>query len=144
MDARAEERRRNRIKRLNRIRIAIFIVVVVLFTVVTMSIKNVLDLTVEQHQLKKENQELKEEKARLEKEFENINDKNYIEEQARKQLNMVKPGEIVYIIEEDSGKTDDKGEDKKDIHCQKFAKEIASVCNGARDHKWHPVYNQKR
>ena len=32
-------------------------------------------------------------------EFENINDKNYIEQQARKQLNMVKPGEIVYIID---------------------------------------------
>ena len=58
MDSRAEERRRNRIRRLNQIRIAIFVVVVVLFVVVTMSIKNVFDLKVEQHELKKENQEL--------------------------------------------------------------------------------------
>ena len=113
MDARQEERRRNRIRRLNHLRIVIFIVVIVLFVVVTMSIKNVLDLTLEQHELKKENQELQEEKAALEKEFENINDKNYIEEQAREQLNMVKPGEIVYILEEEkeNGK---KGEDKGD------------------------------
>lgn len=114
MDARAEERRRNRIRRLNHIRIAIFVVVVVLFVVVTMSIKNVFDLTLEQHELKKQNEDLKEQKAALEKEFENINDKNYIEEQAREQLNMVKPGEIVYIIEEeDQGKDKDKDKEKE-------------------------------
>ena len=114
MDARAEERRRNRIRRLNHIRIAIFVVVVVLFVVVTMSINNVFDLTLEQHELKKQNEDLKEQKAALEKEFENINDKNYIEEQAREQLNMVKPGEIVYIIEEeDQGKDKDKDKEKE-------------------------------
>ena len=37
-----------------------------------MSIKNVLDLTLEQHELKKENQELQEEKAALEKEQEEL------------------------------------------------------------------------
>lgn len=114
MDARAEERRRNRIRRLNHLRIAIFIVVIVLFVVVTMSIKNVLDLTLEQHELKQENQELQEKKAALEKEFENINDKNYIEEQAREQLNMVKPGEIVYILEEEEKENGKGSEDKRD------------------------------
>ena len=115
MDSRAEERRRNRIRRLNHIRIAIFIVVIVLFVVVTMSIKNVLDLTLEQHELKQENQELQEKKAALEEEFENINDKNYIEKQAREQLNMVKPGEIVYILEEENKKENGRdGEDKGD------------------------------
>lgn len=84
---------------------AVFAIVVILAVFVGMSVKNVLELTLEQHQLKKENASLKEKKAALEKEFENINDKDYIEEQARKQLNMVKPGEIVYIIE---GEEDDK------------------------------------
>lgn len=96
-----EERRQQRIKRINHIRMAIFAVVIILTVVVGMSIKSVLDLTIEQHQLKKENASLKEKKAALEKEFENINDKGYIEEQARKQLNMVKPGEIVYIIDDE-------------------------------------------
>jgi cell division protein FtsL len=131
MDARAEERRRNRIRRLNQIRIAIFIVVVVLFVVVTMSIKNVFDLTLEQHELKKENEDLKEQKAALEREFENINDKNYIEEQAREQLNMVKPGEIVYIVEEDDGSKNekdnkDKKKEKKDSKKKKDKKEEKS------------------
>ena len=84
---------------------AVFAIVVILAIFVGMSVKNVLELSLEQHQLKKENASLKEKKAALEKEFENINDKDYIEEQARKQLNMVKPGEIVYIIE---GEEDDK------------------------------------
>ena len=96
-----EERRKQRIKRINHLRMGIFAVVIILAFVVGMSVKNVLELSLEQHQLKQENAELKEKKAALEREFENINDKSYIEEQARKQLNMVKPGEIVYIIEED-------------------------------------------
>lgn len=84
---------------------AVFAIVVILAVFVGMSVKNVLELSLEQHQLKKENASLKEKKAALEKEFENINDKDYIEEQARKQLNMVKPGEIVYVIE---GEEDDE------------------------------------
>ena len=90
-----------RIKRINHVRIAVFAVIIILTVVVGMSIKSVLELSIEQHELKKENADLKEQKAALEREFQNINDKSYIEEQARKQLNMVKPGEIVYIIEED-------------------------------------------
>ena len=105
---RIEERRQQRIKRINHIRMAIFAVVIILTVVVGMSVKSVLDLTIEQHQLKKENASLKEKKAALEREFENINDKGYIEEQAGKQLNMVKPGEIVYIIEEDEKNKDNK------------------------------------
>lgn len=102
-----EERRQQRIKRINHLRMGIFAVVIILAFVVGMSVKNVLELSYEQHQLKQENASLKEKKAALEREFENINDKNYIEEQARKQLNMVKPGEIVYIIEEDRKKKQD-------------------------------------
>ncbi len=108
-----EERRQQRIKRINHIRMAVFAVVIILTVVVGMSIKSVLDLTIEQHQLKKENASLKEKKEALEREFENINDKGYIEEQARKQLNMVKPGEIVYIIDDEENGKDSKKENKK-------------------------------
>lgn len=104
MDKVLEERHKKRIQRINHIRMAVFFVVIILAVVVGMSVKNVLELSYEQHQLKMENASLKEKKAALEREFENINDKNYIEEQARKQLNMVKPGEIVYIIEEEDKK----------------------------------------
>lgn len=99
-----EERRQKRIKRINHIRMAIFAIVLILAFIVGMSVKSVLELSLEQHRLKKENASLKEKKAALEREFDSINDKSYIEEQARKQLNMVKPGEIVYIIEEEDKK----------------------------------------
>lgn len=113
MDNKIEERRKQRIKRINNLRMGIFAVVVILAIVVGMSVKNVLELSFEQHQLKKENADLKEQKATLEKEFANINDKNYIEKQARKQLNMVKPGEIVYIIEEEENGQQGKNETGK-------------------------------
>jgi cell division protein FtsB len=45
-----------------------------------------------------------EQKARLESELAILNDKEYIEEQARERLGMVKPGEIIYVFEDkDSG-----------------------------------------
>lgn len=100
----AEERRQKRIKWINHFRIGVFAAVVILSIVVGMSVKSVLELSYEQHQLKKENAELKEKKAALKREFERINDMSYIEEQARKQLNMVKPGEIVYITDDEEDK----------------------------------------
>jgi cell division protein FtsB len=48
-----------------------------------------------------------EQKARLESELLMLNDKEYIEEQARERLGMVKPGEVVYVFEDgDNAKSD--------------------------------------
>ena len=102
---RQEERKKRRIRRTNRIRVAVFVVLVLIAVMVGMSIKNVVSLKLEQKRLTEENQSLREKKAALEQEFKNINDNDYIEKQAREQLNMVKPGEIVYIIED--GEEDD-------------------------------------
>ena len=104
---RQEERRKKRIRRTNRIRLIIFAGLLALALIVGLSVKNVVDLKLEQGRLQKENVELKEKKAKLEQELKSINDNNYIEEQARKQLNMVKPGEIVYIIEDEDKKKED-------------------------------------
>lgn len=41
-----------------------------------------------------------EEKAKLERELEIVNDSEYIEHQARTRLRMIKPGEILYILPE--------------------------------------------
>ena len=61
-------------------------------------------LKIEQSELKEQQKALKEKRTKLKNELKNIDDKNYIEEQARKQLNMVKPGEILYMIEKDRSK----------------------------------------
>ena len=63
--------------------------------------------------LEAKNQELLLEKESLKEELDNVNDAEYIEEQARVQLKLIKPGEILYILqndenEGDQGETDDK------------------------------------
>jgi cell division protein FtsB len=42
-------------------------------------------------------------KARLEEELEHIDDPEYIEQQARTRLRMVKPGEVYYVLPESDG-----------------------------------------
>ncbi len=93
--------------RFNMTRLLLTVVVVVLVVVFSISAKNIIDLKIEQNQLKKENKELRAQKKKLEEELEQINDENYIEEQARKQLNMVKPGEILYILESENEEEDE-------------------------------------
>jgi cell division protein FtsB len=56
-----------------------------------------------------------EQKARLESELLMLKDKEYIEEQARERLGMVKPGEVVYIFDDgDSAKAKGDLEAKND------------------------------
>lgn len=80
------------------------VVIVVLVCVTALSIRKIVLLKIEQSELKEQQKALKEKRTKLKNELKNIDDKNYIEEQARKQLNMVKPGEILYMIEKDRSK----------------------------------------
>ncbi|MGN0658142.1 MAG: septum formation initiator family protein [Emergencia sp.] len=101
--------RRKRI-RLNKGRIALTVIVIVLIAVLGMSIKNVFSLRAEQKELEQKNKELNTEKEALQEELKNVNELEYIEEQARIQLKLIKPGEILYILE-DEDKNDSKEED---------------------------------
>ena len=98
--------------RINRGRMALTVIVVVLIAVLGMSVKNIFDLRAEQKALTEENQALAVEKESLEEELKNVNDKDYIEEQARIQLKLIKPGEILYIFDDE--KKDDESNDEKD------------------------------
>lgn len=96
-------KRRNGKKRIrvNKLRVVLVGIVIVLIVVVGFSVKNVIDLRTEQTQLKNTNATLKEKKVQLQDELKNVNDKNYIEEQARIQLKLIKPGEVLYVLDDD-------------------------------------------
>lgn len=96
-------------------RITLTIFIIIAMVVVAVSLKNIFSLRAEQKELKSINKALLAEKASLQEELKNVNDFEYIEEQARIQLRLVKPGEILYILEdEDQTETDDKaGKDSK-------------------------------
>ena len=72
-----------------------------MIAVVGMSVKNIFDLRAEQEELKQQKKNLLQEEQSLKEELKNVNDLDYIEEQARIQLRMIKPGEILYITDDD-------------------------------------------
>ena len=74
--------------------------IVALLVVCGISVRNIIKLHAEQDALKEENEKLQEEKANLEIELKNVKDLDYIEEQARKLLKMIKPGEVLFVLDE--------------------------------------------
>jgi len=108
---REHRQRRGRRKKykINKLRLSLSAIIFILIIMVGVSIKNVISLRIEQSQLKNQNIELKQQKAKLKEEFESVNDLNYIEEQARIQLKLIKPGETLYILNDEKG--DSSGND---------------------------------
>jgi len=68
------------------------------------------DLTKQNKELERTQKELEQKKDDLTAELKNVNELDYIEEQARKQLKMIKPGEVLYVLD---GKKDKINKDKK-------------------------------
>ncbi len=102
-DRRAERRKKKKI-RINIGRMIVVAVMIVLIGVTSFSVKRIVALKIEQNQLRREQTSLKAKKEKLKYELKHIDSESYIEEQARKQLNMIKPGEIIYMIEKDKSK----------------------------------------
>lgn len=61
---------------------------------------NVISLEIYQNQIEAEKKQLTVERLKLEDELKNVRDPKYIEQQARTQLRMIFPGEILYILPE--------------------------------------------
>lgn len=68
------------------------------------SVKGIVSLKMEHYRLSKQNESLKEERRRLKIELKNVNSKEYIEEQARKQLRLIDPDEILFVFPEEEKK----------------------------------------
>lgn len=90
------------------------IVVMIIIALISFTVINIISLKKEQHDIKEQRKELQEEKEQLEKELEQAGDLKNLEEQARDQLRLIKPGEIIYIfpdeITESGGETQETEE----------------------------------
>lgn len=73
-------------------------IVAVLLIGIGIVVKNIIGLSLEKKALEQQNAELTDRRDDLTAELQNVNDLDYIEEQARKILHMIKPGEVLYII----------------------------------------------
>ena len=66
----------------------------------TMCGREIFRLKAENYALRKQQQELEEERDRLARELERVGDKEYIKDQARKQLRLLDPGEIMFVFQD--------------------------------------------
>lgn len=101
----------------NRRRLLVVIIVMSLIGVITFSLLNVISLKKEQHEVMQQAEELQQEKEQLEKDLAEINEPENIEQQARDQLRLIKPGEKLYMFPEEineSQEAQDSKEGKED------------------------------
>lgn len=99
-DVDRKPRRRKR-RKIGLLQIVVIVLCVSFVVALGLSVKNLIDLKREHSRLEQQNEQLTQRKKALQKEFKHVNDRNYIERQARKQLKLVKPGETLYIVEDD-------------------------------------------
>ena len=102
MQKRVEERRRKSISSRRRRKLLTLILVIATFSVLaTMCGKDIVRLKAENRALKKQQVALEQQREELQEELRNANNQEYIREQAKKQLNLLNPGEILFTFEEE-------------------------------------------
>ena len=82
------------------------IIAAVVLLLLAASVRNIVKLELENRRLKNKQKELIEQRKELKIELKNVNSKEYIEEQARKQLRLVNPDEILFVFPSEKDKDD--------------------------------------
>ena len=91
------------------------LIIVGIIGAMSLSLVNIISLKKEQHDVLAEQEQLKQQKQELQKELENISDSENIEEQARNQLRLIRPGETLYMLPDeitDKDTSTDSSEDQ--------------------------------
>ena len=119
MRQRIEERRRaNAVRRRRKKVLTLFAVIVAFVFLGTMCGEDIVRLKAENRALKKQQIALEQQRDELQEELKNANNQEYIREQAKKQLRLLNPGEILFTFDEeeaqeDAEETEKSEEDKK-------------------------------
>lgn len=104
-DKAKDERKKKRVSAQKRRRRLIYLAVITTFLVaVFFTVQNVISLKIEERELLQQQRELEARKAELQEELTQVEEQDYIEQQARQQLHMIKPGEILYLLPEHDDK----------------------------------------
>lgn len=92
----SEERNKKQIQS-----IITILVIVILMIICGYYVYKIGVLKMDEHKLNKVNMDLHREKAMLEEELKNVQDLEYVEEEAREKLNLILPGEVIYKFSDD-------------------------------------------
>ena len=102
LEARMKKRRaRIRGRKRRRKVLGVLLIIALFATLATMCGKDIVKLNAENIALKKQQKELEEERDRLREEVKNSGDREYVQDQARKQLKLRNPGELLFTFEEE-------------------------------------------
>ncbi len=92
---------RSKIK--NRRRRVIYLVIIgIIVAIIGISALNIIALINERNQLQEQQLQLQKEKDKLENQLKNSNTDEFVEQQARSQLRLIKPGETLYVLPEET------------------------------------------
>lgn len=91
-----------KVNKRNRKRLIYFCVILGIMLVIGVSIFHVYSLQKEYKSIVAQNKALKEKRQNLTEELGHVNNPEYIEQQAREQLRMVKPGEVLFILPQEN------------------------------------------
>lgn len=89
-------------------RMVYFIISLFIVGIIGVSVFNIASLKLAEARVLEEQQELREQKAMLESIYSQVNSPEYIEQQARHQLKMIRPEEILYVLP-DKDEKENKG-----------------------------------
>lgn len=92
---------KRKIKKITRNILAYLVVAVFVISIAGFSVFKIVDLKMESNELHAQQKALLEEKEKLTEQLKNVNNPEYIEQEARKQLKMIMPGETLYILQDD-------------------------------------------
>ncbi len=95
----AKKRKR---KKVSRNIIFFLMMALIVLSVAGFSILKIIDLKMEEHQLLAQQEALLQEKEKLKEQLANVNNPEFIEQEARKQLKLIMPGETLYILKDET------------------------------------------
>lgn len=92
--------KKRKLKKISRNIFAFLVIALIVVSVAGFSIFRIVDLKLEERQLLAQQEALLQEKVKLKEQLANVNNPEFIEQEARKQLKLIMPGETLYILKD--------------------------------------------
>ena len=120
---RIEQRRRANAIRTRRRKALTLVAIIIVFALLgTMCGKDIVRLQAENRALKKQQVALEKQRDELKEELKNTSNQDYIREQAKKQLRLLNPGEILFTFDEEEAEEEADGAEKSEEKSDKEKK----------------------
>lgn len=92
---------KRKLKKVSRNIFVYLILTLIVLSIAGFSIFRIIDLKMEEHRLLAQQEALIAEKEKLTEQLANVNNPEFIEQEARKQLKLIMPGETLYILQDE-------------------------------------------